>query len=61
MKIHNEAVRQRETNIRHPAKEPVKEYEILVIPGRGRSPRARNPRTQASSALGMVGVNGFRA
>src|SRR4051812_35936502 len=40
----------------------VSQFEIyLVIPGRGRSPRARNPGTQAPEVLGKIGVHGFRA
>src|SRR6266481_2284614 len=35
--------------------------EIRVIPGLGRSPRARNPGTQTSASLGMAGVHRFRA
>src|SRR3984893_7621960 len=34
--------------------------EILVIPGLGRSPRDRNPRTQAQTSLGIAGVDGLQ-
>ena len=44
-----------------PAFEAVRKSEILVIPGLGRSLRARNPRTQAPANLGRAGVHRFRA
>src|SRR5258705_13319267 len=44
-----------------PAKAAVRKTEILVIPGLGLSPRARNPGTQTSASLGMAGVHRFRA
>src|SRR6266478_1186886 len=44
-----------------PAKETVRKTEIPVIPGLGRSPRARNPGTQTSANVGMAGVHRFRA
>src|SRR6266436_4570238 len=44
-----------------PTKEPVRKSEILVIPGLGRSPRARNPGTQTCATLRMAGVHRFRA
>ena len=47
--------------LRSPAFEAVRKYEIHVIPGLGRSPRARNPRTQASANLGIARVHRFRA
>jgi hypothetical protein len=33
----------------------------VVVPGRGRSPRARNPCTQAFACPARAGVHGFRA
>jgi hypothetical protein len=44
-----------------PAKEWVKISQLLVIPARGRSPRARKPGAQACGIFGMAGVHGFRA